>query len=231
MKKYGTFTSIGIGILLFIIFHLVTFVFAQIHFIQNSPFEKQVTLKAIMAIVSVILGIYFFKVPKSDFSLLQNKKQVKHTKYVLMAGLFGAISSAIILLGQFPALPLLKSLSFLQIVVAVWVVSTICEEFFARGLIQSIVKDDGGKYGIFGFQISKPVFVGAAVFGLTHLSIYYFGGSPYTTIVIVIFTFLLGLVAGMLKEANGLRFAIWAHLAFNIGGVAIAILLKVFRVI
>jgi membrane protease YdiL (CAAX protease family) len=69
------------------------------------------------------------------------------------------------------------------------------------------------------------VLTGAIVFGLMHLGIYFAGGDIQTTIVIMFFTFFLGILAGLARQEKNLFTAITVHIAFNIGGVAGGIIL------
>lgn len=227
MKKYNSSKAIAIGLviggLLFIISNLIN----NIAFFESNSFERQIVLKILLAIVSISVGIEIFRIPFKEFSFTENKKGTNSFKYMLLAMLLGGISSTIMVLFKLRPIPLLKEMSPLQMIIAVWIFSSICEEIFCRGFIQSIVESNLKSLKIMNLQITQPVLTSAVLFGLMHFTILYSGGSFSTTLLVVISTFLLGLVCGFLKEKNGLRFAIFAHLAFNIGGVFMAVLIKI----
>lgn len=228
VRKLNILTIFIVSTFLFAFAYFVSNITSQLLFASASSFAflKQVTFKTILAIVSVTFGIFVFKVPVSEFSLLQNKKRVNSRIYLLIAIILGAIATLCMQVFDFPRVKLLAQLSPIEMIIAVWGFSTVCEEIFCRGLVQNLVMDQRTCYSIAGIIISKPVLIGAAVFGLMHSTIYFSGGSGYTAITIMLFTFFLGLVCGKLKEENGLRSAIFGHLAFNIGGLITGIIIK-----
>ena len=184
VRKLNILTIFIVSTFLFACAYFVSNITSQLLFINasNFAFLKQVTFKTILAIVSVMFGIFVFKVPVSEFSLLQNKKQVNSRIYLLIAIILGAIATLCMQVFDFPRVKLLAQLSPIEIIIAVWGFSTVCEEIFCRGLVQNLVIDQRTCYSIAGIIISKPVLIGAAVFGLMHSTIYFSGGSGYTAI-------------------------------------------------
>lgn len=126
--------------------------------------------------------------------------------------------------------PVAKSLTFPQIILFVWIFSSIIEEVFTRGFLQSHLSVLSGKYVKFPFfRIEWPVFLSALFFGLMHLVLLASGADLTTTIVTVLFTFSLGLMAAYLRSLTGsLLPAIVAHLLANIGGMIGGILYAAF---
>jgi len=111
-------------------------------------------------------------------------------------------------------------LTFLQTVVFVWLYASICEEIFARGLIQSSLSRLA-QLGVTVFErrISLPVLVSALLFGLVHLIQSAMGAGGYKVLIIVLFAFVLGLIAGYQRERTGsLVPAIMVHMFANVGG-------------
>ena len=122
-------------------------------------------------------------------------------------------------------------LSFLQTVVFIWLYASICEEVFARGLIQSSLS----RLTEYGFtvlerRISLPVLISALLFGLMHLIQSVMGAGGYQVLVIVLFAFVLGLIAGYQRERTGsLVPAIMVHVFANVGGSLASYLIGLFR--
>lgn len=111
-------------------------------------------------------------------------------------------------------------LSFFQTIILIWIYASISEEVFTRGLIQSSLAPLV-KYGITlsKWRISLPVLLSALFFGLLHLIQTAMGMSINKALVIVLFAFLLGIVAGYHREKSGsLAPAIIVHMFANIGG-------------
>lgn len=227
MKKYNLPTAVLIGLASFTgmywIVHLISLVILQ----NNSPFYKQIIFKTLLAVFSVIVGHYFFKMPIAEFSLKINQKRVKQYKYILTAGFLGVLATLIMLAFKLPPMPITQSLSPIQVIIIVWIFSTIGEEIFCRGFIQSLVNTELRSFLLAGIHISQPALASALAFGLMHTTVYFMGGNLYTAINIVCFTFLLGIVCGKIREENGLRSAIFTHLAFNVGGMLTGILIKI----
>lgn len=182
-----------------------------------SAFAKQVLMKLALTLASVAVAVCVFRLPISYFSLTKGFSRKVAVKYSLIAFALGMLATLVVQVLQLPAMPILKAMSFPQYLLAVWVVSSICEEVFARGLVQGIA------------GTGKPaVYAGAIVFSLIHFSIYLTGGSLYTCLVIMLFTLLLGILAGMARQRANLTAGILTHIAFNIGGFAGGVIYVVF---
>jgi membrane protease YdiL (CAAX protease family) len=110
--------------------------------------------------------------------------------------------------------------SFAQTVIFVWLYASVSEELLTRGLIQSFLTPlaDYG-FTIFGVRISLPVLIGALFFGLMHAALLTTGMALFSVISIVVFSSVLGLIAGYHREQTGsLIPAIIVHALGNIGG-------------
>lgn len=108
--------------------------------------------------------------------------------------------------------------SFLQIVITVWVIASICEEVFLRGLIQGFLMPlkDLGKT-LFGLRLSLPVITAALLFGAMHIMLLTMGADGSLVTGIVVSATVLGLVAGYYRERTGsLIPAILIHMLFNV---------------
>lgn len=112
--------------------------------------------------------------------------------------------------------------SFLQIVVSVWIIASICEEVLHRGLIQSFLRPlrDYGMTAS-GIRLSLPVVTAAVLFGVMHLMLLTMGADGSLVGGIVGSAAFLGLVAGYHREKTGsLVPAILVHMLFNAYGGA-----------
>lgn len=109
--------------------------------------------------------------------------------------------------------------SFFDLVIGVWILASIAEEVLTRGLIQGFLSPltELG-FSIGGMRISLPVLISAVFFGLMHLGLLSTGANFISVIILVIFAFILGIVAGYYREKSGsLIPAIVIHICGNVG--------------
>ena len=114
-----------------------------------------------------------------------------------------------------------------QTVLFVWIIASICEEVFYRGLLQGILAPLR-KYGVrvLGVRLTAPVGLCAVAFGLGHLCLRGMVPTPML-IAILISTTALGLIAGYFREKTGsLMPAIAAHMTFNVVGTLMSLLVR-----
>jgi len=111
-------------------------------------------------------------------------------------------------------------LSTWQSILLIWIYASICEEILTRGLIQGFLlplTERGMNIG--RLRISLPVLIGAMFFGLMHLSLLTLGAPPITVLLIVVFAFVLGVIAGNQREKTGSLLPAFAiHSLFNVSG-------------
>jgi membrane protease YdiL (CAAX protease family) len=160
----------------------------------------------------------------------------KKTGDVLLAGI-AVISLGIgivtTLVGTFVGLEgpaFMEGYSFVHIVVSIWIYASVYEEVVARGLFQSFLSPLA-KYGftITGLRVSLPVLLSALFFALSHMALLTTGADAYYVIYIVIFAFIVGLMAAYYREkSESLIPAIVIHMLANIGGTCIDYLIDLF---
>jgi membrane protease YdiL (CAAX protease family) len=124
----------------------------------------------------------------------------------------------------------MEGYSFIHIIVSIWVYASVYEEVVARGLFQSLLSPLM-KFGftITGFRVSLPVLLSALFFALTHMALLTTGADAYYVIYIVIFAFIIGLMAAYYREkSESLIPAIIIHMLANIGGTCIDYLIDLF---
>ena len=132
----------------------------------------------------------------------------------------GVLGSALLALLPAQGLPDVPGLSFIQIVLFVWLYASVCEEVLVRGLVQGFVSPFG-HHGISlsGIRLSLPVLTGALFFALMHLPALGPGIQPITLIAFLLFAATAGSMAGWFRERTGsLLPAIVVHMMFNIAG-------------
>lgn len=110
--------------------------------------------------------------------------------------------------------------SLINLIIGVWILASIAEEVFTRGLIQGFLSPlTGFGFSLWGLRISLPVLVSGLFFGLMHLGILSTGADFLSVAIIVIFAFILGIMAGYYREKSGsLIPAIIVHMCGNVGG-------------
>jgi hypothetical protein len=146
-------------------------------------------------------------------------------KHWLPAGLaalaLGIVSTLTIAFSGAGGLPLTKQLSILQIIFYTWVVASICEEVFTRGLIQGHLAPYNDKNIKVPFgTINLPTLISALMFGSMHIVVAFSGADIATIIIIIFFTFFLGLIAGHVRaRSQSLLPAIIIHFLGNFGGI------------
>lgn len=184
------------------------------------------TMVAVSIIIMLILSkgklnTYGFKITK-HVSL----KQI--IPLSLGIGFIGALIGSFIFIENSAST---EAFSFVQTVVFIWFYASICEEVLTRGLIQGLLKPLI-KHGFFLFKlrISLPVLVGALFFALMHTALLTTGMNSGAVFNIVLFTFILGIIAGYHREKTGsLIPAVIVHMFFNVGGFCAGLLIQLFK--
>lgn len=224
MKFKSFYGAIITGIVVFILAILLAEVLK--HISGFPSWLSQVFMKVILVILSVIVA-RLLSLPLSKFGFQQSSNTRNRKKYIVLALLLGALSSSIILIFKIPKLPVLEGLSFFQILLVVWLWSSITEEIFARGFVQALASESTSTFKVTPFNVSSGGLASAIVFSLIHFSIWVGGGSIYTTVIIMIFTFLLGILCSKTRDEINLQSAIYVHIAFNVGGAIGGIIINI----
>lgn len=142
--------------------------------------------------------------------------------YIIGALAMGAASIAMILTKS--KHPLVAAMSFPQIILTVWLLSSVSEEIFVRGLVQSWVTDD------LNLLPGTPdarivVFTSALLFAAMHVPLLWSGASVIAAGTIVAATFVLGWSAAELRlRTDSLLHAIGVHIVGNIAAVPFGVI-------
>jgi membrane protease YdiL (CAAX protease family) len=215
-------TTVLVGLLIFV----ASIVLPKLLMPQGVPSLLTTQgLELVLALLAIgILGRgrfsdYGFRLPRiASFSL---RVLVKWGLMALAAMGMGALATLAISLSGGNGHPIVKQLSFPQVVLIIWVFSSIIEEIFTRGFIQGHLSPlNEVNARLLLFRVSLPTFIGALFFGAMHLSLLFSGADLLTTVFIVLFTFSLGLLAGHQRDKTGsLIPAIMLHALANMGAV------------
>jgi membrane protease YdiL (CAAX protease family) len=148
----------------------------------------------------------------------------------LALGVFQTLTA--VLLGS-SGMPEVNQLSFLQIVLIVLILASVTEEILCRGLIQSYLSPlNAIKVKWLMFEFDFPTIIGALFFSAMHITVLISGADLMTSVIVIIFAFLLGLLAGYNRaQSQSLVPAIVLHATANIGGVIGGILVTMVMVL
>ncbi len=184
----------------------------------SPPWLGQVAVKALM--LAFALGMMKFSGrPWPEFGWSAAPKG-SWKRAVLIGAALGASSTLLILLlGGKGLSGMLRGYSFPAIVLTVWLWSSFTEEVFTRGWLQT----------------SLPVWriaLSGLFFGSIHVTVIWAGADTISGLVIVGATLLLGLWCARLRDMHASLWpALWAHIAFNIGGICGGVVYSIVHVI
>jgi membrane protease YdiL (CAAX protease family) len=138
--------------------------------------------------------------------------------------LLGALTTLFIFAAGAQGLrPLLKNLSFAQVVLTIWILSSVAEEVFCRGWFQTWAL--GSRH-----ENARAVDLlpSAVLFGAMHLGLLLAGVEVLSVAILVPMVTLLGGLAAWARARSGSLYpAIAGHVAFNVGGVVGGIVFRI----
>jgi membrane protease YdiL (CAAX protease family) len=135
---------------------------------------------------------------------------------IAAASMMGASVAAIFLGSRHP---LASQMTFLQIVLVIWVLSSVSEETYVRGLVQSWIADGGDVHRV--VSAFKPSIVSSAlVFAGMHVPLLWSRAGVKGGLAIVLATLGVGWACAVLRARTGsLLPAIACHVVGNVAGV------------
>ena len=172
---------------------------------------------SLMLLLSLALARIFSKGRLSLFGLTRGT--YRFSPKILLWALPTAVFSVLSTLGPEAGGEggVVGDLSRPQIILFVWIYASVCEEVLTRGLLQTLLYQEG-KPAEGTRRLSGPVILSGLFFGAMHLVLVSSMG-PAAAPVIVLAT-LLGLLAGSYRQKTGsLIPAVLVHMLFNIGGM------------
>jgi len=194
----------------------------------SSVLPGVMTTQGLELFLSLLAIVIFGKSKFSEYGFCQPKVSQQPAKgrsrwirISLTAPLLGMVATLLILGLGGNGNPLVKSLTFPQIVLFVWVFSSIIEEVFTRGFLQGHLSVLSGRYfRLLFFRIELPVMISGLFFACMHFGLLFRGVDATTMAVTFLFTLSIGLMAGYLRAKTGsLIPAIAVHILANIGGM------------
>jgi len=122
--------------------------------------------------------------------------------------------------------PTLQTMTPLQVIVSVWFISSIAEETFARGLVQSFTyaRESFGHSGYLDIAVSSLVFAGM------HAALLWIGMSPVGVAIIIATTASIGAIAAIARRVTGsILHCVGIHTVSNAVGVVLGSVLVSLR--
>lgn len=186
---------------------------------------------SLMIILSIGLIYSLRKYVNYKIQLPQFKKILKP----ILVGLFATIITnifitiiTIILGGKAENHIAFSKMSPLQIFIFIFIYASVAEELLFRGFLMNILKPLTSKgFKILNRNISLPIIISAVAFGLAHLILITTGASVFFLFRTIVFTTILGLIAGYYQEKyDNNIFAIIVHMSGNFMGVIAALLMN-----
>jgi len=209
-------------------------------FLFENVIAKTATTQGLELLLSLLAIAILGRAKFADYGFCRPKvieqPGVPKTRWVrvsLLALLLGIVASPLILGFGGSGNPLVKSLSFPQIVLFIWILSSTIEEIFTRGFLQGHLSALSGRYiKLLFFRVELPVLISALFFGCMHFVLLIAGVDWITMVVTWLFTFSIGLMAGYLRAKTGsLIPAIVVHMLANVGGMIGGIIFMILKAI
>ncbi len=208
---YGLIITIGI-------FAISTLIGSILHLnIAFIPYSF--VTHTLMLLLSIGMIYSLKKYVNYKISIPKFKKILRPILFGLLATIIVNISMAIITgtMDNQEAHPALMNTTPLQIFVFIFIYASIAEELLFRGFLMNILNPLKAKgINILKRRVSLPVIISAFAFGLAHLILITTGVGGLFILRVVVFTTVLGLIAGYYQEKyDNNAFAIIVHMAGN----------------
>ena len=131
-------------------------------------------------------------------------------------------------MGDQEAHPVLLNTHPFQVFLFIFIYASIAEELLFRGFLLNILKPLKAKgINILKRRVSLPVIISAVAFGLAHLILITTGVGGLFILRVVVFTTVLGLIAGYYQEKyDNNAYAIIVHMSGNLMGVIGSLLMS-----
>lgn len=188
-----------------------------------GAFGGHVLLKLLL--LACVLGLISLDPREaSHFGLRRSEPGAKWGFLGAGALLLGTLSSTLITIAPAQGITNLQGLGLPELVVSVWIISSVAEEFLTRGLVYGWLSPT--QRTIAGLPV--PVAATAVLFGAMHLTLFWTPTDRFTIAIVIASTTALGLLCGLARHRTGSLWpAVWVHALFNVGGFLGGILMVV----
>ncbi len=216
-REYTAIQVYAIGLVLFVFASVVTKLVAMASpdLFVNLPYLSQLIKQCIMLLI-VLLGVRLSGMGRVAFGFRRGTHFP--AKYaVLLPILLGIVTSVVMVFSPASGLKIVQQYGFLKYILFIWILSSIVEEFFVRGLLQSLIKPvkETGSF----LHPGSRVLTSAAIFASMHLILLFRGVDLWTVGITFIATFGLGWITAFLRDkTESLVAPVVAHTLFNVGG-------------
>ncbi|MBZ0113195.1 MAG: CPBP family intramembrane metalloprotease [Thermoanaerobaculia bacterium] len=188
-------------------------------FLDEHPTAPHFVVKTAL-LAFVLVAIHWSPRSAGDFGFARPKAPTGWIRCLGIGALLGATATALILSTPAQGMPNLRNFGFLGLILSIWLYSSLVEELFVRGWLQSSL-DPATTPG-------RRIALSGLFFGSMHLSLIAAGADWMTVLIIVGTTTLLGLLTAQLREnTKSLLPPLAAHVAFNVGGFAAGVLINI----
>ncbi|MDP8202981.1 MAG: CPBP family intramembrane metalloprotease [Candidatus Tenebribacter mawsonii] len=192
---------------------------------QTDFYLKNISFKFLFVLFSIVTMLLIPTMKLSDFGLKLPKrinyfKLIWQTVALTLGGgiVYGLLFMGLLrnLFGDTNEMGFPDSGSFLKIIIVVWLWSSICEEIFNRGLIQSLL-NIFKKYKF--CKLTLSVWISGIIFGAMHFSVFKFSSSIFFVLFIVFNATTIGVLAAYYREKSESVYpAIMVHILGNVAG-------------
>lgn len=218
------------GIILTALVYFVSIFMGHHWHLNSAVVEDSVLNHGTMLILSILLIIIFKKQVKYRIAAPKLDQILKPILFgILCAIVINVIMNIIsaIVTGSVQTHPLMEHTTVLKNFLSVFVLASIAEEFLFRGFFQNYLNPLGTwGFKVFKRRISLPVLLSALAFSAAHLILLASGVGTMFIVRVLVFTFVLGLIAGYYQEKHDNHiFAILVHMAGNLMGLVSVILM------
>jgi membrane protease YdiL (CAAX protease family) len=234
MKKNLVLSRLIVGLLLTFSVSAVAVVLRNVVKLDSEYFPNFALSGFIILVLAIVLIVAFRKQLDYRIAVPKFNQIWKPVLFGLLTSLVLGIITGIIttvLHGKIEGHPALMHASVLQFVLFTLILAPVAEEHLFRGFLQNYLKPLGNKgITVFRRRISLPVLIAALAFSLSHLGLLASGVGAAFMIRTVLFTFILGTIAGYYQEKyNNIVLAILVHMAGNLLGMLPVVLLNVLK--
>jgi hypothetical protein len=185
---------------------------------KSSAVVSQLVLKTVLVLVALI-GWKLLGRPLGEMGW--RRADWWNRSYLTWFGLAAAsmMAASVAAILQDVRHPVASQMSFLQIVLAIWLLSSFSEEVYVRGLAQSWVAN-GGQPGGISSAFAPPVVSSALLFAALHMPLLWTKAGVKGGLTIALATLGVGWACAVLRARTGsLLPAIACHVVANVAGI------------